>query len=88
MIDMQVNQLICVATKNCPKKRKFWIAKVEAILSRTEDNIPIKIQVLWYAVRENDDPFTEIYKPDVNFFEIWRNSLFLKCPRMFSVAWP
>src|SRR5450759_689618 len=67
--DLQLNTFIAVPSGNCEAKRKFWIAKVEKILSRDEKNVPRIISVLWHAVRKDQDPWKGKYAPEILGFE-------------------
>lgn len=62
--DMQVGSFIAVASKQCPDKRQFWIAKVQKIISYIEDTVPKIIEVLWYAVKKGHDSFKGKYTPE------------------------
>ena len=67
--DLQLNTFIAVPSENCESKRKFWIAKVEKILRRDDNNVPRIISVLWHAVRKDQDPWKGKYAPEVLGFE-------------------
>jgi len=67
--DLQLNTFIAVPSENCEARRKFWIAKVEKILSRDENEVPKVISVLWHAVRKGQDPWKGKYIPEVLGFE-------------------
>jgi hypothetical protein len=67
--DLQVNSYIAVPSNHCENKRKFWVAKVEKILSRDENQVPKLIRVLWHAVKKGQDPWKGKYAPEVLGFE-------------------
>jgi hypothetical protein len=67
--DLQINSYIAVPSNHCENKRKFWIAKVEKIVSQEENGVPKLIQVLWHAVKKGQDPWKGKYAPEVLGFE-------------------
>jgi len=71
--DLQLNTFIAVPSENCEFKRKFWIARVEKILTRDENNVPKLISVLWHAVRKGQDSWKGKYAPEVLGFERKKN---------------
>jgi hypothetical protein len=67
--DLEVNTFISVAGEETLSEGKFWIAKVEKILNRDENNIPKLISVLWHAVKRGQDPWKGKYLPEIFGYE-------------------
>jgi hypothetical protein len=65
LADLEVNTFIAVAGEETDAKEKFWIAKVEKILCREENNVPTSISVMWYAVKRGQDPWKGRYFPEI-----------------------
>ena len=63
--NLQLGTFIAVASKHCPDRRQFWIARVEKIIAQSENEIPKVIEVLWYAAKKGRDSFKEKYVPNV-----------------------
>ena len=67
--DLQLNTFISVAGEETESEGKFWIAKVEKILTRDDKNVPKRIDVLWYALKRGQDPWKGKYLPEVFGYE-------------------
>jgi hypothetical protein len=66
--ELLFNSYIAILSNHYENKRKFWIAKVEKILTR-EQNVPKMIQVLWHAVKKRQNAWRGKYLPEIIGYE-------------------
>src|SRR5450759_3233498 len=64
--DLETNtkfSMICVKAAGDPRKRPFWLAKVEEILTKLNE-VPDKIKITWYTMDSNDPALEGKYFPE------------------------
>jgi hypothetical protein len=67
--DMLIGSFIAVASKQCKDNRPFWIARIEKIISTDEKMVSHVIEVMWFAVKKDQDTYKGKYTPEILLFQ-------------------